>query len=132
MESTNVGANGLRKYSKKEIEEYIGDYDNDGFYILKNKDFFDPYGFYFNTEGQDLIGGFYCESTGVYISPHNYDEDYQDYYDELCGSESDDDENGPEEDNKKTKVTDEYNIPENDAQAGMHHEHCIPVLQWLK
>ena len=45
----NIGANGMRKYSVKEIEEYVGEYDNDGFYILKNKDFFDKQGYYFNT-----------------------------------------------------------------------------------
>ena len=116
MESEQkVDEKGMRKYSKKEIEEYVGDYDKDGFYILKNKDFFDSYGYYFNTYGFDLIGGFYQDTTGVYVSPDNYDEDgYQEYYDELCGSESEgDDQNGPEE-QKKNKV-DEHNIPENVA-----------------
>ena len=37
-----------REYSKKEVESYEGKYDKDGFYILKDGDFFDPYGFYFD------------------------------------------------------------------------------------
>ena len=42
MESEQkVDEKGMRKYSKKEIEEYVGEYDKDGFYILKNKDFFE-------------------------------------------------------------------------------------------
>ena len=49
----------MRVYSKKEIEEFEGEYDKDNFYILKNKDFFDNLGYYFDTDGFDEIGGFY-------------------------------------------------------------------------
>ena len=42
--------------------------DDDGFYILKNKDFYDPEGYYFNEEGFDELGGYYNQK-GEYISP---------------------------------------------------------------
>ena len=49
----------MKIYSKKEIEDFQGQYDKDNFYILKNDDFFDPYGYYFDADGFDAIGGFY-------------------------------------------------------------------------
>lgn len=50
---------GMRVYSKEEIEKYNGQYDKDQFYILPDGDFFDPYGYYFDKDGCDNIGGFY-------------------------------------------------------------------------
>ena len=32
---------------------------SDQFYILKNGDYFDPHGYYFDKDGFDQIGGFY-------------------------------------------------------------------------
>lgn len=58
-----------REYSKKEVESYEGKYDKDGFYILKDGDFFDPYGFYFDKQGKDKNGGFYDPKTGIYKAP---------------------------------------------------------------
>ena len=123
---------GMRVYSKEEFEAFEGKYDKDGFYILPEGDFFDCFGYYFDKEGVDNIGGFYQDGTGEYISPDAYDEDvYQDYYDELCGSDSDGEEgeNGPAEEDKNT--VDEYNIPEDEANRGIRLEHCINVIAWL-
>lgn len=59
----------MRIYSKEQIEVFKGEYDKDNFYILEKGDFFDPYGYYFDTDGFDAIGGFYQDSTGIYVSP---------------------------------------------------------------
>jgi len=105
---------GMRIFSKAEINSYKGKHDKDGFYILPDGDFFDPYGYYFDKEGVDNIGGFYEESTGEYISPDNYDEGvFDDYYDELVGSDSEGEE---EEGNNEV---DEYNIPEDVANKAI-------------
>ena len=58
-----------REYSKKEVETYDGSYDKDGFFILKDGDFFDPYGFYFDKSGCDKKGGQYDPKTGYYKAP---------------------------------------------------------------
>lgn len=53
------GPNGLRQYSRAEIEASEGKYDKDGFYILPDGSFYDYQGYYFNKEGFDENGGFY-------------------------------------------------------------------------
>ena len=92
------GQNGARIYSVEEIEKHEGKYDNDGFYILKDGDFFDPYGYYFDENGLDEVGGFYSNETNEYVQPSEYEnQGYEDYYEELAGSDSEeDDEENPE------------------------------------
>lgn len=57
----------LNALTKEEIEkEYPdGKFDEDGFYLLKDGDFFDPFGFYFDTNGFDAEGGSY-DNQGYY------------------------------------------------------------------
>ena len=57
---------------------------------MPDGDFFDHHGYYFDMEGLDEVGGFYEEKSGVYIPPpeFNAEEELDEYYDELCGSES--------------------------------------------
>jgi hypothetical protein len=38
-----------------------GDFDADGFYILKEGGFYDPQGYYFDKNGVDAFGGRYDE-----------------------------------------------------------------------
>ena len=57
VESTNK----LEPVSKAEIEKQDGQYDNDGFFILKDKAFYDPLGYFFNSDGKDAAGGSYNE-----------------------------------------------------------------------
>jgi hypothetical protein len=47
--------------SKEEImkQHPDGKEDEDGFYVLKDGDFFDPFGFYFDVDGFDVTGGSY-------------------------------------------------------------------------
>ena len=127
------GENGSRIYSKKEIESHTGKYDKDGFYILNDGDFFDPYGYYFDENGMDEVGGFYSDETGEYVKPWEYEnlEGYEDYYEELCGSDSEYDEENPEKTIAVLGQVDEYNIPEDEANRGVRLEHCIPAIKWL-
>lgn len=62
----------VKKYTRQEIENRPGKYDNDNFYILPDGDFFDPQGFYFNREGYDQLGGHYDNVTGHYIPGTKY------------------------------------------------------------
>ena len=55
----SYGPNGLRVFSKEEIEANEGKYDNDGFYILPDGSFYDYQGYYFDKDGFDANGGFY-------------------------------------------------------------------------
>lgn len=96
-----------KRYTKEEIQAFAGKYDDDGFYILDEGGFFDPEGYKFTKEGFDGIGGYYDEQ-GQYVAPpglkdatagtfqyaaqNDLDIEYADYYDELMGGESDDDE----------------------------------------
>ena len=92
MESNPVPAMSQqqRVYTQEEIQSYPGKYDKDGFYMLIDGDFFDHAGFYFDKEGLDEVGGFYNENTGAYMPPPEFNDEIEldDYYDELCGSES--------------------------------------------
>ena len=135
----------LKTFTKEEIEAQPGKYDKDGFYILKDGDFYDDQGYYFDKDGYDENGGFYDEETGEYVPPPEND-DFADYYDELCGSDieeaeassdsSDDEDDGDiytyvEDDNEKEANYD-YQVDEKEATKGIRREHCIPALEWLK
>jgi hypothetical protein len=135
----------LKRYSEEEIQQYNGHFDKDGFYILPEGDFFDQDGYYFDKEGYDENGGFYDEDNGEYVPPPE-DQDFADYYDELCGSDEEDDEDQNEEpgsdsdeeiysfveDGVEKKASYDYGIDESTASKGIRREHCIPALKWLK
>lgn len=123
-----------KRFTKQEIEAHQGEYDQDGFYILKDKDgeFFDPEGYHFNKQGFDGIGGYY-DDNGQYVAPPGlkdanagvfmYDDqdlyEYADYYDELVGdSDEEEDESG--------------NLDEAEVNQGVKKEHVLPVFDWLK
>ena len=112
----------LKQFSRKHIESQHGHYDNDGFYLLQDGDFYDAHGFYFNKDGFNDQGGFYDPGSGEYVDPN--DTGAADYYEELCGASQD-------SDSGDDGVVDEYNIPEEEANKGIRREHCMPVLQWL-
>lgn len=63
-----------------------GSYDEDNFYIMPDKSFYDPFGFYFDPEGLDQAGGKY-DDEGYYVSPFDVEFDENDVY----GDEEDDD-----------------------------------------
>lgn len=48
VERTKTG-----QLSRIEVEALQGEYDNDGFYILKDGDFYDAEGYYFDKNGFD-------------------------------------------------------------------------------
>jgi hypothetical protein len=54
---------------KEEIEKLDGEYDQDGFYKLKDESFYDPLGYHYNKNGIDAVGGFYDEE-GFYCAPN--------------------------------------------------------------
>ena len=55
------------KLSREEIEaKEDGKYDEDGFYILGDKSYYDPLGYYFDKDGYDTVGGRY-DYEGYYI-----------------------------------------------------------------
>lgn len=64
-----------------------GNLDQDGFYILKDGSFYDPFGFYFDQNGLDEAGGKY-DDEGYYVSPFDLDLDAR----ELYGSEDEEEE----------------------------------------
>ena len=88
------------KLTVEEIEaKGGGKYDEDGFYLLEDKSFYDPLGYYFDKEGYDTVGGRY-DDAGYYIHPEagaheaadgedlegytldDHDDEYYDYGDE--------------------------------------------------
>lgn len=65
-------------------EKTDGAFDGDGFFIMEDKSFYDPLGYYFDNDGYDTVGGKYCDE-GYYMHPHAfaheaaYGEDLEDY-----------------------------------------------------
>lgn len=113
-----------KKHTKEEIEAHSeGKYDNDGFFILPDKAFFDTEGFYFDKDGYDDLGGYYCPTTGNYIPPpYEYlDEtgmsDYDDYYDELWGGADEE-----QEISNKGEDKENNNNPEENDEAAIGEE----------
>ena len=85
MTQNNDGRSVLAvKLSKAEIEAKPGAYDDDGFFILEDKSFYDPLGYYFDEQGYDTVGGRY-DSHGYYVHPSQnmheaaHGEDLEDY-----------------------------------------------------
>lgn len=73
------------KLTAEEIKAIEGGaLDEDGFYILADKSFYDPLGYFFDKDGYDTVGGRY-DDEGYYIHPHayaheaEYGEDLEDY-----------------------------------------------------
>lgn len=103
-------------------------------------DFFDHAGYYFDKEGLDEVGGFYDEHNGVYNPPPEFKDEAEldDYYDELCGSESEEeaeeqvDNQGPDEDSEEDDQDDFKDLDQSEVNKQIRREHCIPALQWLK
>ena len=46
-----------------------GYFDEAGFFILPDKSFYDPYGYFFDKDGYDVQGGWY-NANGIYVNPH--------------------------------------------------------------
>lgn len=62
----------LQALSKTEVMELEGKYDLYGFYQLKAGGFIDPFGYRFDENGLDPVGGLY--EDGLYMNP---DEEYK-------------------------------------------------------
>lgn len=135
MDGAEYDENGLRIYSKEEIQQRPGHYDNDGFYLLDAGGFFDDHGYLFDKDGFNSIGGFYDPENGEYISPNDFDSDYnaklEEYYDELCTDSEEEDETGEESFKADVKEHAWLNLTEDDFKNGLIREHCLPVLKWL-
>lgn len=113
------------KLTKEEIEAIGGgDYDGDGFYILADKSFYDPLGYFFDNHGYDTVGGRY-DDEGFYVhapeSAHEaaYGEDLEDY---TLDDESDDED---------YDYDDESQDNDFERQAIMH-EHIMPAQLHVK
>ncbi|CDW85420.1 UNKNOWN [Stylonychia lemnae] len=74
---------GDAKYTAQQVLEMEankeGKYDEDGFFVLPNGDFIDPYGYYFDEEGYDNFGGYY-DDDGYYVPGEEY---HDEYYEKL-------------------------------------------------
>jgi len=118
------------KLSQKEIEALTdGAFDADGFYILTDKSFYDPLGYYFDKDGYDTVGGKY-DDEGFYEHPPSFTneaahgDDLEDYtLDEEYGDEDYD--YGEEDDQPHMKDNDF------ERQAVMH-EHIMPAQLHVK
>lgn len=87
------------KLSKEEIKAREGGaFDEDGFYIMADKSYYDPLGYYFLPDGYDTVGGKY-DDEGFYLHPVScaneaaYGEDLEDY----TLDDDEDDEYDPED-----------------------------------
>ena len=113
------------KLSKAEIEAKPGAYDDDGFFIMEDKSFYDPLGYYFDEQGYDTVGGRY-NSEGFYVHPSQnmheaaHGEDLEEY---TLDDENDD--YGEEEDQPQ------LNDDDFERQAVMH-EHIMPAQLHVK
>jgi hypothetical protein len=75
-----------KPFERKEIEEkHEGSYDDDGFYILEDGSFFDPWGYKFSMAEDgycyDEFGGYY-DDYGYYVPGKDHEEAYYDNYED--------------------------------------------------
>ena len=117
------------KLLKEEIEAIEGgNYDEDGFYILPDKSFYDPLGYFFDQDGNDTVGGRYDEE-GFYVHPPSYaneaayGEDLEDY---TLDDDYDNEEDYGEEETQPHMQDDDF-----ERQAVMH-EHIMPAQLYVK
>jgi hypothetical protein len=63
-------SNKLEALSRQQIhtKHPDGKYDEDDFYVLKDAAFYDPFGYYFDSKGNDAVGGYY-DKEGFYVNP---------------------------------------------------------------
>ena len=88
---------------QSEFEQQPGSYDEDGFYILQEGGFYDPFGFYFDKDGLDEAGGSYDEA-GYYVAPFDNDFDEEDLYGDEASQEN------PEDELERQAIIDEHVI----------------------
>ncbi len=62
QEGVMYTANQGTQHAKEEILDQEGYYDEHGFYMLPEGDFYDPNGYYFDKEGYDEFGGYYDDN----------------------------------------------------------------------
>lgn len=94
------------KLEKAEIEGKEGAYDEDEFYILTDKSYYDPLGYFFDKDGFDTVGGKYNED-GFYMQPHmNTGED--NFGDDLEEYTLDEEEDWDEEENQSQVADDDF------------------------
>lgn len=70
----------LIETSKEEILKQEGKYNEFGFYYLAAGGFYDPFGFKFDQQGLDAVGGYY--EDGQYLDPedeYRNDDEEEDY-----------------------------------------------------
>ena len=116
--------------TRAEIEAKEGQYDEDGFYNLPDKSFYDPAGYYFNKDGYDEFGGYYDDQSGSYVPGAGYEDQYYRNYQGVRGDmfgytlEEGDDDYDNEEDH-------DYNLEEGgDKEATLNH--IMQGEDWLK
>lgn len=119
------------KLTEEEIKTKEGAFDEDGFYILPDKSYYDPLGYFFDKDGYDTVGGKY-DDQGYYIHPvadvneAAYGEDLEDYtLDEEEGDDYYAEDYGDEESQAHMQDTDF------ERQAVMH-EHIMPAQLHVK
>ena len=66
---------------KRVEEEGQGEWDKDGFYVLPDGSFYDPYGYYFDEEGYDEYGGYY-DDDGYYVPGEGHEDEYYGMYEQ--------------------------------------------------
>ncbi len=112
------------KLTKEEIASKEGAYDEDGFYILTDKSYYDPLGYFFDRDGYDTVGGRY-DDDGFYIQPSSsageaaYGEDLEEYT-------LDEEEEWDEDEDQPHLADSDF-----DRQAVIH-EHIMPAQLYVK
>lgn len=119
--------------TRAEIEAKEGKYDEDGFYNLPDKSFYDPAGYFFNKDGYDEFGGYYDNHTGHYVPGSGFEDEYYRNYGgtaapgDMLGYSLDD---YDEEDYGAEDESDYKDQSEAFKQAVLMH--VVPAEDWLK
>ena len=111
-------------HSLEEIEKLGGYYDDDGFYILEDESFYDPWGYYFDPNGYDEFGGYYDEN-GYYVPGEGYEDEYYTNYDHINDEEIEGYDLGDGVDHENPT---DHDVKDSD----LFGEHVVPAVQWLK
>jgi len=119
--------------TKEEVEAHEkGNYDEDGFFILEDGGFYDPWGYYFNPNGEDEFGGYYNDQ-GYYIPGKDYEKDYYAGYYGVSKEDFDVDYQGYVDEEDEEEKEDPHTAVDADRDTQYEYEeHVFSAIKWLK
>jgi len=99
---------------------------------LEDGGFYDPWGYYFNPNGEDEFGGYYNDQ-GYYIPGKDYEKDYYAGYYGVSKEDFDVDDQGYGDEEDEEEKEDPHTAVDADRDTQYEYEeHVFSAIKWLK